>query len=89
MGLGKLIDMSETTSTQQLSVRMSEDMLAKAAELAEELAIPRSVVLREAFSIGMANLWSDWQQALQNGKEAKETAERSARTGGKPGKGQK
>jgi predicted transcriptional regulator len=88
MALSKLFDIKASViPTEQVTVKLDVDLVAYADELAAELELTRSDVIREAFRDGMRRTWADWQEALEQGK--RETAERSERTGGKPGKGQK
>lgn len=88
MVLGKLLDKKASlTPTTSITFMADVDVMAWVDEIAGELDLSRSVVLREILREGAKIAYGEWMQALENG--AKATAERSARTGGKPGKGQK
>jgi predicted transcriptional regulator len=72
MALSKLFDLkASVVPTEQVTIRLDVDLLAQADELAQEIGITRTEVIREAFRDGMARTWSDW-----------ETAKLSAKTGG-------
>lgn len=70
MGLSKLFEIKASViPTEQVSVRLDVDLVAYADEVADELGITRTDVLREAFKDGMQRIYAEWQQALENGKK--------------------
>jgi Arc/MetJ-type ribon-helix-helix transcriptional regulator len=76
MSLNRLFEMKErglSSPQEVISLRIPVDQLAYVDELAGELELTRSDVIRECLRDGLERTWSDWQTAL-----------RSAKTGGKP-----
>lgn len=70
MGLSKLFEIKASViPTEQMSIRLDVDLLAYADEVAEELDVTRTDVLREAFRDGMQRIYAEWQQSLENGKK--------------------
>lgn len=90
MALSRLFDLQQrnvAVPQETISVRIDCDQLAYIDDLAEELELTRSDVLRECLRDGLQRTYGEWQAALENGK--KQAAEVSARTGGKPGRASK
>lgn len=75
MSLNRLIEIRERVGAaphEIVNVRLPVDQLAYVDELAAELEVSRSDVIRECLREGLEKTWGDWQTAL-----------RSANTGGK------
>lgn len=70
MGLSRLFEIKASViPTEQISIRLDLDLLAYADEVADELGITRTEVLREAVRDGMQSIYAQWQQALENGNK--------------------